>query len=70
MKTIKHNGYLAFIDVKFAEHLEKRISVVCSGLMVLIDKSSGLEKEKLIRRFRRMMNLEVRIATATLDYLE
>lgn len=69
-KAIKYNGYMNFIDVKFAEHLEKRIAVVRDGLMNLIDKTSGAEKEKAIRRFRRMMDIEVRIAAATLDYLE
>lgn len=69
-KSIKYSGYMAFIDVRFAEHLEKRIAIICDRLMDLIDKTTGAEKEKAIRRFRRLMEIEVRIATSTLDYLE
>lgn len=69
-KAIKYNGYMTFIDVDFAKHLEKRIVIIRDRLMDLIDTTTGAEKEKTIRRFRRMMDIQVRIAVATLDYLD
>jgi len=69
-KVITIRGNMRFMDVKFAAHLEKRMALIRDRLMVLIDETTGADREKAIRRFRRMMDIEVRVAVATLDYLE
>ena len=69
-KAIKYNGYMTFIDVEFAKHLERRIAIIRNRLMDLFEITTGAEKEKTIRRYRRMMDIQIRIDVATLDYLD